>query len=75
MSAQTQSVADKLEALDVTLTLISEKRQLLRSYRDEKQRFADLVTEVQADLDALMAASETQLKGLRDTLNAAYPPA
>ena len=73
MSAATRALADKIEALDATLSEIAANKTLLTNYKAEKQRYSALVDEVQTAQDALLTTSEAQLKELRDALNTAYP--
>lgn len=67
-----QDVADKIEALNVTIEAINAKKKSITDQKTLKQAADDLITVYKAELDILLADSTAQLKSLRDSLVAAY---
>lgn len=67
-----QAVADKFDSIRTTLDAIQAKKRDITVLEDRGAEINNDISILKKELDALLAASESQLKELRDSLNKAY---
>lgn len=72
--AAVDDLLDKIGQANEVMSKLAEVRQRLAGYREARQNFAQLVTDTQAERDALVAASETALRELGAAIEATFPP-
>lgn len=73
MSAQIDALVDKLGQVDDTMKALADKQALLEDYKARRASYADLVATTKVEMDALVTASETQLRELKAAIAAVYP--